>query len=222
MPFAVSFVGYHNTGKTTLLAEVAKVLLARGFKVGALKSSKEERPHLERPGADTALIWQAGVQKVAFWGQKEGFLRYFVPEKDEFSFWYFLNRFFPEEDLVLCEGFKKIRSLPKIEIIKDPSAENPLFKQKLPGLIAIISPNPLKAPLPVLPREPSQIADFILKRRPTTKTSVNLLVDGKPVGLTRFVGQALKEAVKGFVKTLRGVKNPKIIELRIESFEDEG
>ncbi len=221
MPFAVSFVGFHNTGKTTLLAAVAKELMARGLKVGALKSSKEERPHLERPGADTEIFWIAGVQKVAFWGAKEGLLRYHVPEKDDFSFWYYLNRFFPEEEIVLCEGFKKIRSLPKLEIVR-PGGPEPLFAKGLPGLIAVISPQNLQTRLPVLPPDPKQIATFILERRPQRKAPATLLVDGKPVGLTRFVAKALAESVKGFVRTLRGVRDPKVIELRIDSFEDQG
>ena len=222
MPFAVSFIGYHDTGKTTLLAEVARVLLKRGLRVGALKSSKEDRPRLEAAAADTNLIWATGVGKVAFWGRKEGFLRYFVPEKDEFSFWYFVNRFFPEEEIVLCEGFKGLKSLPKIEILREDSPEPPLYERGLPGLIAVVSKTPVEVNLPVLPPEPEKIANFIQGLLPRRRPEVNLLVNGRPVGLTRFVAKALSASVRGFIKTLRGVSEPHLIELRIETFEDEG
>ncbi len=220
MPFAVSFVGYHDSGKTTLAVEVARLLLKKGLRVGVLKSSKEPRPHLERGLSDTNLFWQAGVAKVAFWGKKEGFLRFFVPEKDDFSFWYFINRFFPEEDLVICEGFKGLRTLPKIEVVKKKGLESPLFRKGLPGLIAVVSDEPLETPCPRLPPEPEKIASFIKERLPKRRSPANLLVDGRPVGLTRFVSYALAESVKGFLRSLRGVKNPKVIELRIETRED--
>ncbi len=220
MPFAIGFVGHHNSGKTTLIVEVAKILLEEGLRLGLLKSSKEEKPHLERPHADTSLFWQTGASKVAFWGQKEGFLRFFVPEKEDFSFWYFVNRFFPEEDLVLCEGFKSLKSLPKIEVWREGRGEKPLF-HTIPGIIAVVSTSSLKAPCPVLPPDPKRIAVFIKNKIPAKKTQTSLLIDGKPVGLTRFVSRALAESIKGFLKSLRGVKNPRVIELRVETREDQ-
>ncbi|NPA49831.1 MAG: hypothetical protein GXO20_07590 [Thermodesulfobacteria bacterium] len=219
MPFAISFVGHHDSGKTSLAVEVARLLLEEGIRIGVLKSSKEERPHLERDFSDTNLFWQTGVAKVAFWGRKEGFLRFFVPEKDEFRFWYFVNRFFPEEDLVICEGFKKIQSLPKIEVWRE-GPEEPLFRRGVPGILAVVSEARLETPCPLLPPDPRIVASFIKERLPKKRPSATLLVDGRPVGLTRFVSRALSESVKGFLRSLRGVNNPKLIELRIESRED--
>ena len=219
MPFAISFIGHHNSGKTTLAVEVARALLKEGLRVGMLKSSKEKGPHLERPHADTNLFWQTGVSKVAFWGQKEGLLRFFVPEKDDFSFWYFVNRFFPEEDLVLCEGFKSLKSVPKIEVWREGLAENPLF-HRTPAVVAVVSEIPLEAPCPVLPPAPEKIAAFIKEKMPSRRAVTSLLVDGRPVGLTRFVSRALAESIKGFLRSLRGVGKPRVIELRIETGKD--
>ncbi|OAG27970.1 molybdopterin-guanine dinucleotide biosynthesis protein B [Thermodesulfatator autotrophicus] len=219
MPFAISFIGRHNSGKTTLAAQVAATLKARGLKVGAIKSSKEAGPRLEESRKDTGLFWREGIEKVAFWGQKEGFLRFHVPEKDDFSFWYFVKRFFPEEDIVICEGFKSIRSLPKIEVVRKDLSEPPLYQENIPGLIAVVGDN--KSPYRALPDNPEKIAEFILSIKPRKENNI-LLVDGKPVGLTRFVAKALSETIRGFLRSLRGIKNPKVIELRLKLPEDRG
>ncbi|AEH45057.1 molybdopterin-guanine dinucleotide biosynthesis protein B [Thermodesulfatator indicus DSM 15286] len=219
MPFAISFIGRHNSGKTTLAAQVAALLKAKGLKVGALKSSKEAGPRLEEGRQDTNLFWREGVEKVAFWGQNEGFLRFHVPEKNDFSFWYFVKRFFPEEDIVICEGFKSLRSLPKIEVVREDLPEEPLYKEGIPGLIAVVGDK--KSPYRALPNDPEEIAEFILSIKPRPENNI-LLVDGRPVGLTRFVARALTETVRGFLRSLRGIKDPKVIELRLKLPEDKG
>ncbi|WP_022853959.1 molybdopterin-guanine dinucleotide biosynthesis protein B [Thermodesulfatator atlanticus] len=218
MPFAIAFIGRHNSGKTTLATQVAKELKALGLKVGVLKSSKEPRPRIEESRSDTSRFWQEGVAKIAFWGKEECFLRFYAPEKDDFTFWYFIKRFFPEEDIVICEGFKGIRSVPKIEVVNENLKEPPLYQENIPGLIAVVGAKTATG-YQNLPPEPAKIARFIMARLPRRETAT-LLVDGKPVGLTRFVSRALVESLKGFLRTLRGVKNPEIIELRIELPKD--
>ena len=219
MPFALSFIGPHNAGKTTLLQGLVQELTERGLKVGFIKSSKEEAAERERPGADTLLIKEAGAEPVAFWGTKELNLSFSAPPKNDLSFWAFLARYFSQCDLVLCEGFKGLKSLPKIEVVPDQAKE--LLWPQVPGVIALVS----KQSHPELPTfHPagiSTLADFILALKPHRQERVTLVVDGQALGLTRFVSQALAGVVKGFVQNLRGTGPLHSIELKIKLLEDE-
>ncbi len=218
MPWAVSFVGPHNSGKTTLLQKLVPELVGRGLKVGFLKSSKEPRAHLEREGSDTRALRESGAEPTVFWGADELFVSLKAPPKDDFTFWALLERFFFDCDLVISEGFKGLRSLPKIEVL-GREGEEPLFT-RIPGVIALVGEMP-SPPLPLFaPEDIRGLADFILKRRPQ-RAHVVLTIDEAPVGLTRFVSQALAHTVAGFVKSLRGVKHPRRIELKIDLGENE-
>ncbi len=217
MPWAISFIGPHNAGKTTLLRGLAQELAQRGLKVGFLKSSKEERADLEKEGTDTRLLRESGAWATAFWGKEEVFFSLPAPPKEEFNFWALIERFFFDCHLVLCEGFKGLRSVAKIEVLA--SGKKPLFPQ-IPGVIALVGEYP-SSPLPCFsPQDFRGLADFILSRCPKPNR-VSLLVDDKPVGLTRFVSKALAQTVAGFLESLRGVKRPQKIELKINLGQDE-
>ncbi len=211
---AVALVGRHNTGKTTLLRGLVQEFKAQGFRVGVLKSSKEDAPS-DAPGKDTTLFQEAGADVVAFWGKKR--LQVSAPAlpKDDFTFWTVVFRYFAGLDLVLVEGLKGLRSLPKIEVYREGLTEGPLWEEGLPGLIACVGPRPAPGLAHFGPQEVSALAAFIKARLPKRKAKAELVVDERPVGLTRFVAEALWASVGGFVESLRGVKAPHRIELRL-------
>lgn len=211
---AVSFIGWHNAGKTTVLLGVLKELKARGLKVGVIKSSKEPFPH-EKPRSDTTCFREAGAEVVGFWGTEQLVSWHKAPAKDDFTFWTVLFHHFSGVDLVLAEGLKGLRSLPKVEVFRQELSEEPLWAQGVSGIIATVGDG--EAPgLPSFALEDYEgLASFLLSRLPKRHPRVELVVDDQPIGLTRFVGEALWASVGGFVESLRGVRSPQKIELRL-------
>jgi len=210
---AVALVGRHNAGKTTLLRKLISEFQAQGLKIGVLKSSKED--FTPPPGKDTTCFQETGAEVVAFWGKKRLHISSLALPKDDFTFWTVLFHHFAHVDLVLVEGLKGLRSLPKIEVYRQGLSEGPLWAQGLSGLIACVGPKPAPGVAHFQPHEVSALAAFIKERLPKRRARAELVVDQKPVGLTRFVAEALWASVGGFVETLRGVKSPQLIELRL-------
>ncbi len=211
---AFSFIGPHNVGKTTVLVEVIKVLKEKGLKVGVIKSSKDPGPN-EKLGSDTSLYQKIGVEKVIFWGKEKLVLFQKSPLKDDFSFWYLIFSYFSHLDLVLVEGLKNLLSVPKIEVLRKDQKEPPFFQQGITGVIAVVADYHING-FPCFDiKDYTGIANFLLKRIPKYRSKIELIVDGRPIGLTRFVERALYSTIMGFIKTLRGVVEPREVEIRL-------
>ncbi len=218
MPWAISFIGPHNAGKTSLLREVVRELTSRGLRVGFLKSSKESLADLEKNGTDTRLLRESGALPTVFWGKDEVFISVNAPPKEDFTFWAVIERFFFDCDLVVCEGFKNLLTLSKIEVIPEEPEE--LLFERVPGVIALVGRLPVP-PLPQFsPEDPKGLVDFLLSKKPK-RQPISLLVDGHPVGLTRFVSKSLAYTIRGFVQSLRGVKEARRIELKVDLGQDD-
>ena len=214
MPWAVSFVGPHNAGKTTLLASLVRELVRRGLRVGFLKSSKETMAERERDGSDTVRLKEAGAQPTAFWGQEELLVSTKAPFKADLEFWGVIGKYFSTCDLVISEGFKGLLSLPKIGVFLEEEMT------EIPGLIALIGEKG-RSNLPFFtPHEIEPLADFILALKPKYESLVHLVVDGQPVSLTRFVSQALAGTILGFISSLRGVREPSSIQINLKLPKD--
>ncbi len=210
-----SFIGPHKVGKTTVLCGVLKELSRRGLRVGVIKSSKEASIS-EKPGSDTVRLAEAGAKEVIFWGQAKTVIFKDSLPKEDLSFWTLVSRHFSDVDLVLVEGLKKLVSLPKIEISRREQKETPFFRQGFPGIIAVAANYSVQG-LPCFVLDDYQgLADFILSRLPKRHSKIELIVDGRPIPLTRFVEKALSGTIRGFLQSLRGIKDLKEIEIRLK------
>ncbi|MBX7110672.1 MAG: molybdopterin-guanine dinucleotide biosynthesis protein MobB [Dehalococcoidia bacterium] len=101
-----------NIGKTWLASHLIEELVARGYRVGAIKSSHHLVPP-DREGSDTALFGLAGAQPVVF-AAGDGTLTRAEPSRD-------LGRLVaelpPTLDVVVVEGFKADPLGARIEIV---------------------------------------------------------------------------------------------------------
>ncbi|QJA05671.1 molybdopterin-guanine dinucleotide biosynthesis protein B [Thermosulfurimonas marina] len=213
MPPVITLVGPHAVGKTTVGEALVRILTFRGLSVGVLKSTKEASGETDRPGTDTTRYRAAGAQKVALWGREILVSYQEAPERE--AFFEVLFRHYSDCDLVLAEGFKGLSFLPKIEVARKEISEKLL---ELPGTIAVVADFRPETRLPVFEFEEKEaLADFISERLGRgLEPQVELLVDGRPVGLKRFVREALAGTLLGFLSSLRGVSPQRqTIEIRL-------
>ncbi|NQS72057.1 MAG: molybdopterin-guanine dinucleotide biosynthesis protein B [Desulfobulbaceae bacterium] len=134
MPFLIAFIGWHNSGKTTVAAQVASLLHKKGFRVGVLKSTKESGLTPDRAGSDTSRYRQAGAIRVALSAPDALIVRENEQNETRRDPVVLARFLFPDMDFVLIEGFKHARGLPKIEVrregIGDGVTEGPISNGK--------------------------------------------------------------------------------------------
>ena len=131
-PPVFSFIGWHNSGKTTLARQVLTHLKGKGYIVGVIKSTKERGIVVDPPHADTALYKAAGADGVALLAPDQLIVQLQPTKVDLHAL---ALQLFPGADLVLTEGFKHAVDVPKIEVRRDPAS--PLLRDQVPGVVAV-------------------------------------------------------------------------------------
>ncbi|MBW1750928.1 MAG: molybdopterin-guanine dinucleotide biosynthesis protein B [Deltaproteobacteria bacterium] len=221
MPPIITFIGWHDCGKTTLASQVVRTLKERGYSVAVIKSTKETGLVLDQEGTDTYSYRQAGADAVTLIAPDQMVMTTTNPTRVLTTL---AHRYFSDVDLIVGEGFKDERQVAKIEVSR---GDTELLRDQVTGVIAIATDRNISGNFIFGLDESSEIADFIEKRllnkNGRKKDQTVLLVNGKKVVMKDFVQKALAETVKGFVKTLR-VNGGKIrdIELRIRIKKEQG
>jgi molybdopterin-guanine dinucleotide biosynthesis protein B len=157
----IGFIGYSNTGKTTLIEQLIALFGARGLKVSTVKNAHHGFD-MDRPGKDSYRYRQAGSRQVLIatverWAlltevgagpaPLEGLIAHLDPC-----------------DLVLVEGFKSEGQFPRIEVRRATSTEPPIFPHDR-NVIAVASDHAVETALPVLDlNDAAKIAAFISDR----------------------------------------------------------
>jgi len=208
----ISFIGWQNSGKTTLIREITSKLKDRGIKVGILKSSHHKDIISHKPGSDTDLYSTDGVSHIGL-VTPEGSL-FYINDSDidpiELGF-----NFFPHVDMVICEGFKSHSSLPKIEVV---SADKELLKDQVPNVIALVG-DVKDNKLPIFDRDDIKgLTDFIVSYLfpYEDKQVLYLFVNGQFIPLKKYVRESFKGVIEGFIKALKGTKGAHKIEIKIK------
>lgn len=158
----MGIVGWKNSGKTTLVVELVRLLTARGLRVGTIKHAHHDFD-IDHPGKDSYRHREAGATDVivasgARWAQVHELRGETEPELDDL-----LPRLSPGLDIVLVEGFKRDRHA-KIEVVP-AEFDGRLLTLDDPHVIALASDAAMLPPVsvPVLRRsDPAQVADFIM------------------------------------------------------------
>ena len=102
---AIAFIGYQNSGKTTLVEKVIAELTRRGLRVGSLKHHGHHGFDIDVPAKDTWRHHQAGSKHVGLicatrWAEYAD-----TREEDEMSARELLSRY-NDVDVVIIEGYK--------------------------------------------------------------------------------------------------------------------
>jgi molybdopterin-guanine dinucleotide biosynthesis protein MobB len=112
LPPIVAFAAPSGTGKTTLLEQVARVLVGQGLAVGVLKADAH-RVVLDTPGKDSHRFAEAGANPVAVLSAERFAL--FERLEGEVTLVSVVDRHFAGADLVLAEGFRR-SDLPTVRV----------------------------------------------------------------------------------------------------------
>ena len=111
---AVAFIGYQNSGKTTLVEKVIAVLTARGLRVGSIKHHGHHRFDIDVPGKDSWRHAEAGSRHVGLICAN----RYaeYADTDQEFPLDDLLERY-TDVDVVIVEGYKTA-GLPNVVVAR--------------------------------------------------------------------------------------------------------
>ncbi len=160
MPPIVLIVGKSNSGKTTLIEKVLPILKSRGYRIATVKHDVHGF-EMDREGKDTYRHFHSGADAVLISSPNKMALiqRYEQqPSLDEL-----VNRFYPDMDLVITEGFKRLDK-PKIEVFRSSVHEQPLCTAA-DNRIALVSDTPLTVDCPRFDiNDIEAIAGFIEER----------------------------------------------------------
>jgi molybdopterin-guanine dinucleotide biosynthesis protein MobB len=215
----VAVVGFSGSGKTRLVVRLIRELTGRGLRVSAVKRCSHDFS-LDTEGKDTAAFSAAGADGVAM-VSPEGWAAIgkatAVPDAASLA-----ARLFPDAGVVLVEGGKDIRGIPKIEVLTGGVSGTPGSRPE--ELVAVVAdlPVPGGAAAPVFgPDDVSGIADLILSLEEAKMADITLEVDGREVNLNPFVRTFMERTVLGMVTSLSGIDpEPKRITLVIDRTGD--
>ena len=213
MPPIVSFIGWHDSGKTTLASQVVGQLKEKGYRVAVIKSSEHTGVIFDTPGTDTDKHRQAGADSVVFVAPDQLVL---MPHNAGLPLLTLAHRYFSDVDIVIGEGFKQASHVAKIEVIRE---SKDILRGKVRGVIATATDKDISGDYIFRLDESKEIADFIEKRflneekKQTDQTE--LLINGVRVPLKDWVQEALAGTVSGFVNSLKRNDEVQEIELRI-------
>jgi len=154
----IAFIGWHNSGKTTLAHQVVRHLRVKGYAVAVIKSTKESGLSFDRPHSDTSRYREAGATGVALLAPDQLVVQYGPPACGLPKL---ADRLFPDADLVVVEGCKHADIL-KIEVRRDSNA--PLLRDQVTGVIAVAADPPLTGDNCFRLDQSREIAEMIERR----------------------------------------------------------
>jgi molybdopterin-guanine dinucleotide biosynthesis protein B len=155
----IGFIGYSNTGKTTLIEKLIPLFTARGLKVSTVKNAHHGFD-MDRPGKDSFRYREAGSQQVLIATTERWAL--LTETRGRAAPLETLIAHLDPCDLVLVEGFKSEGHFPRIEVRRTTNTEPPIFPHD-PNVVAIAADHAIDTALPVLDlNDAAKIAAFIL------------------------------------------------------------
>ena len=227
----VSIVGKKNTGKTSLTIKVIEELKKRGYNVASIKHSHHSI-EMDKENTDTWRHKQAGANLVVGVGSTTFFNSRSEMDLNRILY---LIKHMGDFDFVIIEGFKKY-NYPKI--ITSPDVRDEYTIAEIDSFT--ITPEGVSELADLIEKRGHDIVDTLfanncgfnngvtiaseirngnLSVEDLDKTHSYLSIDGKVVGLNRFVSKYLKENVIGVINTLNlndfGVEDIGKIELLI-------
>ena len=130
---AIGFIGYSNSGKTTLIEKLIPRFRAQGLTVSAIKNAHHGFD-MDRPGKDSYRYREAGAGQVLISTTERWALLTETP-RGHATLEDLLAQLAPC-DLVIVEGFKSEGRIPRIEVRRATVGDPPLHPHD-PNVIAV-------------------------------------------------------------------------------------
>ena len=210
----VSIVGKKNTGKTSLTVKVIEELSKRGYNVASIKHSHHSI-EMDKENTDTWKHKQAGANLVVGVGSTTFFN---ARKEHDLNRILYLLKHFDDFDFVIIEGYKSY-NYPKI--ITSPDVRDEYTIKEVDSFT--IDEKGISELADLIEKRGHDIVDTLFANNcgfnngeviageiRNGNLSVNdldevqsyLSIDGKVVGLNRFVSDYLKQSVVGIINTL--------------------
>ncbi|MBI4772918.1 MAG: molybdopterin-guanine dinucleotide biosynthesis protein B [Deltaproteobacteria bacterium] len=142
-PAVVSIVGKSNSGKTTLIEKLLPRLAKRGIRVGTVKHDVHGF-QMDREGKDSYRHKKAGALITVISSPRQiGMVR---DVDHDHRIEELVDRYFPDVDLVLTEGYKR-EKWPKVEVHRKELRRS-LISTADEGLIVVMSDEDLSVEVP--------------------------------------------------------------------------
>lgn len=229
----VTVVGKKNSGKTSLTVKLIDALVKRGYNVGSIKHSHHQM-QMDRENTDTWRHKEAGSELVAGIGATTYFN---IRENFDLNRILFLMKAMKNLDYIVIEGFKqynypKIATSPDVVdkyTIKEVDSFT-ITSEEIEELVDLIEDKAYDIVDTLFYgncgyNDGDSIAREIIKGninvKDLDKVDVSLSIDGKNIGLNKFVNNFIKNTILGMIKTLNtdnyDVENLDKIELVIDN-----
>ena len=210
----VSFIGWQDSGKTTIAQKVVALLKEKGYRVWVIKSTHHTSLNFDREDSDTQTYCKACADNVTLLAPDQMVT---IGQRPDMKLTDIVQRFVLDADIVIGEGFKNERHIAKIEVNR---GEKELLKDQVNGVVAIVTENEVDFEQTFRPDQAEEIVDFIeqkyINTPEETESAAVLFVNGRKVPMKGFVQDALAGTVHGFVSSLKKTEDPKDIEIRIK------
>jgi len=156
-PPIVAFNAPSGTGKTTYIEQLIGVLVARGWRVAAVKHDSHGF-QMDRPGKDTHRLRSAGAQRVAIVNDRE--LAVYGDVEPALTLEQLVSRYLGGVDLVLVEGFRE-SDVPKVIFCREGAPRAP-YDAATQEVIAVVGDMRLPGGRPHFPiDDPKLLADYL-------------------------------------------------------------
>ena len=151
-------------GKSYFISSIIPYFIKKNLKVGFIKHHHASF-HSRGKEKDTGKMLKAGVQRALLIADDVVITEEIRTVPLE-NISYFVEMYYKGYDLVIVEGFKKNKTLPKVILIRGKSDKAQRWFEKIksdPNIIALISDTGWPVPYPCFsPSEKEKFADFIM------------------------------------------------------------
>jgi len=154
----LAVVGHSDSGKTRLIQRLIPVFKARGLSVAVIKHCHRGFDWAPR-GKDSARFLEAGADGVGLWSPDYRAALFRVTGEADVPEW--ISRQFGDRDVVLIEGGKGLRGVPKIEVRRHASGE--ALDIPAEEIRALVTEGSVREGVPHFPpHRIDDLADFLL------------------------------------------------------------
>jgi molybdopterin-guanine dinucleotide biosynthesis protein MobB len=206
----IAFIGYSESGKTTLLAAIIAELKQRGIKVAAIKHTHPFE--VDKEGSSSWRLGQAGAATVVVSNARELVI---IKKPDHDLEPQEISRLIGNDvDLILTEGFKRSSAI-KIEVHRKEDGNELMVSAN--QLLAVVIDDAIDVGVPQYKRtDITGLSDLIVKWLAEQKEDeIELSVNEKNIPLNEFVRNFMTGTFMGMISSLKGIGKIKNVRLSI-------